>query len=127
MKILELKIPERLVAISIFNNPENKVPTADLKLYLEDVNKFRLSESDKELVKWKDILAEEDQLNAKGEVLVKKGGIASYQWDESGVDPKRIEVDEFTRKFLEEKIGALEVAASDPLGGAIASLLEKVK
>lgn len=127
MKILELNIPERLVALSIFNNPENKVPTADLKLYLEDVSKFRLSDSDKELVKWEDIKAPEDVKDKDGNVTIVAGTITSYQWNEAGVDPKRIEIDEFTRKFLEEKIGKLEVTASDPLAGSIASLLEKSK
>lgn len=127
MKILELNIPERLVSLSIFNNPENKVPTSDLKLYLDDVSKFRLSEADREIVKWEDIKSEEDQLNAKGEIVAKKGDIVSYKWSEAGVDPKKIEIDEFTRKFLQEKIEKLEVTASDPLAGSIASLLEKVK
>lgn len=114
MKTLSLNIPERLVALGVFNNPENKVATSDLKVYLDDVAKFRITPEDRVAVNWEDIKNEKDEL-------------VSYKWNEEGVEPKTLEVDEFTRKFLEEKLAKLEVSVADPLAGSIAALSEKLK
>lgn len=112
MKTLTLGIAERLAAISVFNNPENKVPTSDLKVYLADVDKFRLTEEDKVAANWT------EEKNENGEVV-------SYKWSPTAPE-KTFEIDEFTRKFLEEKLKKLEVSAVDPFAGPVASLTEKV-
>ena len=114
MKTLQLNIPERLAALSVFNNPESKVPTENLKIYLDDVDKFRLSDEDKVAVKWEEIKSE-------------NGDTIHYKWDQTGVEPKSIEINEFTRKFLEGKLQKLEVGVSDSLASAIVSLVEKIK
>jgi len=114
MKELKLNVPERLVALGIFNNPQNKVATSELKVYLDDVGKFRLTLEEKAAVKWEDIT------NNEGEII-------SVKWNEEGVEPKAIEIDEFVRAFLQEKLEKLEGSAADPLALSIVSLLEKVK
>lgn len=112
MKALSLTIAERLAAISIFNNPENKVPTTDLKVYLFDVDKFRLSEEDKLACKWEEIKNE-------------NGEVTSFKWDASAAE-KSFEIEEFTRKFLHENLTKLEISAADPFAGPVATLIEKV-
>ncbi len=114
MKTLSVNIPERLIAVGVFNNPENKVATSDLKVYLEDASKFRLTQEDKEAVKWEDIKDE-------------AGVIVSVKWDEAGVEPKSIEIDDFTANFLKEKLSATEVSAAEPLALHYSSLLEKLQ
>lgn len=112
MKTLSLTIAERLAAISVFNNSENKVYTSDLKVYLFDVDKFRLSEADKVACKWEEIKNE-------------SGEVTSFKWDVAA-EEKTMEIDEFTRKFLHDKLEKLELSAADPFAGPIASLMEKV-
>ncbi len=114
MKSLQLTANERLCALSIFNNPENKVATEHLKVYLDDVDKFRLTEEEKTAVKWKDIKDEQ-------------GVIVSVQWDATDFPEKEFEVDEFTRKLLEDKLKSLEVSAADPFASTVPSLMEKIK
>ena len=82
MKILKLSIAERLVALAIFNNPQNRVSMENLKIYLDDVGKFRISEADKKAVAWEDILNE-------------KGILVSAKWQPSMEEPKKIEIEPF--------------------------------
>lgn len=117
MKEIKCNVAERLAALSVFNNPENKVATADLKVYLDDVAKFRLSDEDKVAVNWEELKqdAEKPELTT------------GFKWDDTKTEPKPIELDEFTRKFLEEKLTKLEVSATDPFAGAVLSLIDKLK
>jgi len=117
MKSLQVNTAERLSALSVFNNPENKVATSDLKVYLDDVAKFRLTDEDKVANKWEELKQDAE----KPEV------VTGYKWDDSGTEPKTIEIDEFTRKFMEEKLTKLEISATDPFAGAVLSLLGKLK
>ena len=112
-KSLKLNIAERLVAIGIFNNPENKVATSDLKVYLDDVAKFRITDLDKETVKWEDIKNEE-------------GVVVSVKWDDKDAGPTEINIESFTEKFLKDKLNKLEYSAADGLVGAVPTLLEKL-
>lgn len=112
MKSLTVSIAERLVVISVANNPENKVPTSDLKVYLEDLNKFRLTEEEKVVAEWV------EEKNPEGQLI-------SYKWNPNAPE-KTLEIEEFTRKYLEEKVKALEVSAADPLANPIITLLEKL-
>lgn len=127
MKTLALNIRERLVGLSVFNNPENKVATSELKGYLEDASKFNITEEDRQAVKWEDILAEEDILNKDGQVIAKKGNVISFKFDESGVEPKSIELSDFSVKYLLEKLESLEYSAADQLALSIISIIEKLK
>lgn len=113
MKSLKLNIAERLAALAIFNNPENKVTTSDLKVYLDDVAKFRITDLDKETVHWKDIKDE-------------AGVVTSVSWDDSQVGPTEIQIDKFTEKFLKDKLEKLQYSAADPLAGSVLGLLEKL-
>lgn len=113
MKTLSVAVAERLAVISIVNNPENKVATSDLKVYLSDVDKFRFTEEEKIAIEWN------EEKNAEGQVV-------AFKWSPTAPE-KSVEIEEFTRKFLEEKVAKLEVAASDPLANPIMSLLEKLK
>jgi len=110
---IELNIAERLVSLAVFNNPENKVATEHLKIYLEDVHKFRIDDKEKEEIAWEELKNEEGQ-------------ITSYKWNNPGYT-KEIDIDSFTHTFLKEKITALEYSAADPLAGAVASVLEKLQ
>ena len=117
MKSLQVNTAERLSALSVFNNPENKVATSDLKVYLDDVAKFRLTDEDKVANKWEELKQDAE----KPEV------VTGYKWDDSGTEPKTIEIDEFTRKFMQEKLVKMEISATDPFAGAVLSLIEKLK
>ena len=112
-KSLKLNIAERLAALAIFNNVENKVATSDLKVYLDDVAKFRITDLDKETVHWEDIKNE-------------KGEITSVQWDDKSAGLMEIQIESFTEKFLKDKLTKLEYSAADPLVSSIMSLLEKL-
>ena len=114
MKKLKLSIAERLTALAIFNNPENKVATENLKVYLDDVNQFRVSEEEKKEIKW-------------NEEKNDKGMITRVTWKDEGVDMKQIKMDEFTSKFLTEKLDGQEYSATDLLAVSAISLLEKLK
>lgn len=117
MKSLQCNISERLTALSVFNNPENKVATSDLKVYLDDVGKFRLTDEDKAAANWEELKQDAE----------KPETITGFKWDDSKNEPKAIEVDEFTRKFLEEKLTKMEISATDPFAGAALSLIDKLK
>ena len=112
-KSLKLNIAERLVAIGIFNDPENKVATSDLKVYLDDVAKFRITDLDKETVKWEEIK------NDKGE-------ITNVKWDDKDSGPTEIQIESFTEKFLKDKLNKLEYSAGSDLVSSVVSLLEKL-
>lgn len=114
MKTIKLNVAERLAALAIFNNPENKVNTSDLKVYLDDVDKFRIADGEKGAMKWEDVKDED-------------GNVVNIKWDDANVDPKKIEMDPFTEKNLKEKLEQLEYSAVDPLANAVLSLLEKLK
>ena len=127
MKKLKLNVPERLVALGVFNNPETKVATSDLKIYLDDVGKFALSEEYKKQIKWKEVVVEEDVHDGEGKLIKKKGTIDTYHWNEEKVDQPEFQIEEFTRKLLQEKLEALETTAGDQLAGSYVSLLDKIK
>lgn len=110
---MNLTVAERLAIISVVNNPENKVPTSDLKVYLSDVDKFRFTEEEKTAIEWV------EEKNPEGQ-------ITAIKWSPTAPE-KDIEVTGFTRTYLREKVSKLEVSASDPLANPIASLLEKLK
>jgi len=114
MKKFKLTIAERLAAIAVFNNPENKVPTSDLKIYLDDVAKFRITDLDKETINWHE---EKD----------KEGRVVTVGWDEKDAGPTDISLDDFTVKFLKEKLDKLEYSAADSLAGSVLTLIEKLK
>ena len=113
MKTLSVTVPERLAGIAIFNNPEHKVATTDFMTWANDARKFSLTEEDKQLIGWEEIKGED-------------GNITSFKWSPDAQE-KSIEIDEFTRKNLMEKLSKLELTLSDPLSGAVVSLIEKLK
>lgn len=127
MKTLSLNISERLAALSIFNNTTNKVKTSDLKIYLDDVHKFRLTDEEKEKVKWTELLAEQDVLNEFGQVIIKKGDPSSVTFDTTVLGEVYIDINDFTHSFLNEKLAELEYSANDQLVSSILSLMEKLK
>lgn len=112
MKSLEINANERMLALTIFNNPQNTVATADFKIYIEDVAKFRLTDEYKEQIHFQEVTEE--------------NGNISWKWDDKGVAPVTIEIDEFTRKFLVEKLQARELSAADPLAPSVIALIEKL-
>lgn len=113
MKSLKLNIGERLAALAIFNNPENKVATSDLKIYIDDVSKFRITDLDKETVKWT------EKKNEEGET-------ESVSWDDTDAGPTEIKIESFTEKFLKDKLAKLQYSAADPLVKSVLSLNEKL-
>jgi hypothetical protein len=112
---LSLTVSERVAALGIFNNPENKVATENLKAYLEDVHKFRITDEDKELCDWKEVTSEDDGKT-----------VTNYTWNNEKAGEKEIELDSFTHSFLKDKLKSLEYSAADPLAGAIATLASKM-
>lgn len=114
MKTLKLNIKERLVALGIFNNPENKVATSELKGYLEDAAQFNITAEDKEAVQWEDIKDDKDV-------------IVSFKFEEKDTEPKEVEISDFTAKYLLEKLESLESSAADQLALSIISLSEQLK
>lgn len=114
MKTIKLDIRERLVGLGVFNNPENKVATSELKGYIDDASKFSISEEDRVAINWEDIKDEE-------------GNLTGYRFDDKDQEPKEIELSDFTAKYLTDKLEAMEYSAADQLALSIISLLEKLK
>jgi len=114
-KIIEgvkLNIGERLVALAIFNDGNNKVPTADLFQYLQDAGKFNVTEEDKKESGW-EIIMKDDQVDG---------------WKCANIMlEKNIDFGGFTKKFLAEKLAKMEFSAADPLSRFVPTLLEKLK
>lgn len=114
MKNIELSIKERLVGLGIFNNSENKVPTSELKAYIEDAAKFSISTEERETIGWEDVK------NADGVTT-------GLKFDESKLPLKSMELSDFTIKYILEKLEATEYSANDQLALAIVSLIDKLK
>lgn len=113
MKTINATIFERLAALQIINNPENKVATEHLKVYLDDANKFSISQEEREQIGWEDIK------NDQGEIIQVKWSNTDYSKD--------IELSDFTVSFLTDKFKAREYSAADPYALAAAQLIEKLK
>lgn len=108
----KLNIGERLVALAIFNDVSNKVPTADLFGYLQDAGKFNLTEEDKKEAGW--------------EIITTEGQVTGWKCANIMLE-KEIEFGDFTKKFLAEKLDKMEFSAADPLSRFVPTLMEKLK